>query len=228
MALPKMNTPYDLNVRSVESLDYLHKLGWDGACLVQPYDKKGLKKTTSKELDLLTAAEITGDIRKNARRALDHVDLVFAAGNAREASECWEVDAIYACRDIDNVVARFMRERDIALMIDFSELLDARSKSKVIRVISKNVLLARKYKIPIVMASGAITRFGIRSPRDLACVATLFGLRVTEVKRTVVDNPQQLVRKARDRKDPNVILKGLRVVSWGAQRPQTKKYWGWY
>ena len=162
----------------------------------------------------------------------------------RAASECWEVDVLMhpekgSQRDLpdqknsglDHVTARFMAEKGIALGIDFSQLLNSygMGRSLIMGRMRQNIMLARKYGTPIILASGASDKYGLRSPMDLYSVGISLGMDPGLAKKALSDYPAMLVKKARDRKDPRVITAGLEVVSGGPEKnPGGKKVSGWY
>ena len=89
-------------------------------------------------------------------------------------------------------------------------------------------MLARKYKVPVVIMSCAKNKFDLRSPRDLISVGKFLGLSEDESKLAVSKNPQKIIERSKDRKNPNILIKGLEVIDWGKQKPKQKKMYGWY
>jgi len=242
---------YDLNVSGkADDLKTAEGLEWDGVCLSRKFDKNfgkfcdevsGLKP----ELDILIGARIEAPVRKNARKAIELADLILVDGGEeavnRKASECWEVDIIShpdrnSSKDfmhqrnsgIDHIMARFMQDRCIAIEINFAEVLNSYGilRARILGRMMQNVILARKYNTPVVITSGAQDRWGLRAPRELMAFGKCMGMTDLEAKNAV--SPAGIIKKTRDRKDPNVILKGLEVLDWGKSKSREKKMYGWY
>jgi len=244
---------YDLNVggEAEEILKTAEILEWDGVCLSRRFDKgfgrfceevSGLKSG----LDILLGAEVGTPVQRNARKALEMADVIIVTGGDesvnRKASECWEVDILshpernfgkdfmhQRNSGIDHIMARFMQERCIAIEINFAEVLNSYgiSRAKILGRMRQNVVLSRKYKTPVVLTSGAMDRWGLRAPRDLMAFGKCLGISEAEAKDAV--SPLGIVKKVNDRKNPDVILKGLEVLDWGRSNPKDKKrMYGWY
>ncbi|MFC2154596.1 RNase P subunit p30 family protein, partial [Candidatus Altiarchaeota archaeon] len=162
-----------------ESIQKAAELGWHGICLVESFkDSKqytsSLKKTNEMKLGILRGALLDGikgkEIQQQARKALDSgADLIFySAKNIEEnrmASECWEVDVICAPEStsekdfmdqrqsgVDDVIAKNMAERCMALEVSLSSLLDTqgRKRAETMGRIRQNLVLAKKYGVPVI------------------------------------------------------------------------------
>ncbi len=239
---------------------FSRSLGWRGVCIVRPFDQgfklfaSGILELRKKsEIEVLTGARISakepGEVQKRARSALESgAEIILVAGGDEEinraAAECWEVDVLchperVSGKDlmdqkfsgIDDVMARFMAERGIALEISLSELLSCygTARAQLMGRMRQNIMLAKKYGTPIVLTSGAKDRFGMRSPQDLYSVGITLGMDAGLAKKALSDYPAMLAKKSSDRRDPDNITKGLEVVSWGgARHGREKKLFGWY
>ncbi len=201
--------------------------------------------------DLCSGVEITPksaqELRLNSRKALRYADLIHVKGGDEEvnraASECLEVDILchpekLAERDymkqknsgVDHVMAKFMEERFIGIEFNFTEILNSYGmlRSQITARMRQNIILARKYDTPMIIASGAQNKWDLRAPRDLLSVGRILGMTQGEAKKAVSENPAKILQKSRDRKNPNIILKDLEVIEWGSQKPKEKKMYGWY
>jgi len=242
-----------------EKILLAERLGWSGLCVSFDFDadyKSLLKELENakkeSKLDFLVGARISvsepQDVQKKARAALEYADLILVEGGDEEinraASECWEVDILchpekVSGKDlpdqknsgVDHVIAHYMAERTIALEINFSELLCSFGmvRSQVMGRMRQNIMLAKKYGVPLIIASGGGDLFSLRAPRDLYSVCISLGMDAGFAKRVLQDDPMRIVGKARDRKNPDVIMKGLSVISRGAEKQAGKKKMsGWY
>jgi len=234
-------------------------LGLDGVCAVRPFESEYTVVDTASgtagqnRLQMLSGALISAknpeDVQKKARSALEcGADLILIEGGDEEinraASECWEVDVIchperVSGKDpldqknsgVDDVMARFMAERGIAIEIRLSELLSCYGvvRAQVMGRMRQNIRLAKKYKTPIIITSGARDRLGMRAPQDLSSLGITLGMDVGQAKKAVSDFPAMLIKKSSDRRDSDVLLAGLEVVSWGTSKGNPrKKMFGWY
>jgi len=241
---------YDLNVDGKEPDEILKTaeiLEWDGICLTRKFDKNfGKFCDEVSGLDVLIGAMVTSPVQKNARNALEPADIILVDGGDeainRKASECWEVDILAhpernSNKDfmhqrnsgIDHIMARFMHERCIAIEISFAEVLNSSgiSRARILGRMRQNVILAKKYKTPVVLTSGARDKWGLRAPGDLMAFGRCLGMTELEARGAVC--PAGILKKVRDRKNPNVILNGLEVLDWGKSKPREKKrLYGWY
>lgn len=241
-----------------EKIELAEHLGWNGICLVEDFDSnfksfsEKIKNVKEKsKIDILIGAKIStkipNEIQRKSRAALEYADLILVDGGDedinRAASECWEVDIL--CHPeiigkdfmdqknsgVDHIMARFMSERVIALEIDFSRILNSYGmlRSQMMGRMRQNVMLARKYEVPIVITSNAEDRWSLRAPRELISMGLSLGMTGETAKKAVEENPLKIIKKSRDRKDPNVIMKGLEVIDWGNSKPMEKKrMYGWY
>ena len=249
----------DMKETVKETIELAEHLGWTGICIVKYLDKisdfKEFFESISgleSEIRILIGAEIDtknpGDIQKKARNALKYADIILIHGGNdqinRAASECHEVDVLChpemdAKKDfihqknsgIDQIITKLMAERYIALELNFSEILDSHGvvRSQILGRMRQNVMLARKYNTPMIITSGARDKWDLRSPRELMAIGRMLGMTESEARSAVEEIPLKIIQKSEDRKNPNVIMKGLEVTKWGELEPRKeKKMWGWY
>jgi ribonuclease P/MRP protein subunit RPP1 len=136
---------------------------------------------------------------------------------------------------LDDVMVRFMAERGIAIELNFSGLLNSYGfgRAQVLGRMRQNIMLARKYGAPLIITSGALDVFGLRTPQDLLSVCLSIGMDAGHAKKVLEECPSMLVKKSNDRKNPDVLLKGLEVASWDAsedacKKTDRKRMYGWY
>ena len=238
---------------NAESVEYSRRMGWDGVCAAGEYNgnsgfRKFVEEVRSLGDDVSAGAVVSGDMRKNARKALDAgADLVFADGrgveDSRRASECWEVDFIVNPevndgRDginqwnsgLDHVTVSFIAERGIGYCVNTDNILHARGvkRARLFGRVMQNIRLCRKYGVRVVFSSGARSKWGVRNPHDLILLARSLGVSVGGARDTVSKNPAYFVKKAADRNSPDVIMKGVEVLDWSSQERKPKRKYGWY
>ncbi len=82
----------------------------------------------------------------------------------------------------------------------------------LIKQVKKEVSNARKYDVPLVFSSGAESVHGMRDPRSLAALMSLFGLGEEESLDLVSTNPWALVERNRDKLSASYVSPGVRVM----------------
>ena len=75
----------------------------------------------------------------------------------------------------------------------------------------KNIKLAKKYETRIVTTSGAVSKWGMRSGRELAAFAYLLGLELGESIATTSTVPEDVVRVNREKLAGN-RFEGVSIV----------------
>ncbi|MFH1403805.1 MAG: RNase P subunit p30 family protein [Candidatus Altiarchaeota archaeon] len=237
-----MREYYDLNAGAVDEAkkSLLERLGWNAAGATGG-DFSG------SALRLVRTAIVSENPRKNARKALEKSEIIIASGDSdefyREASECVEVDLIqdpelmskndavdYPSSGLDGIIAKSMSLNNIGYAINYRNVLESRGmkRAQILWRIRYNVMLCTKYGVNIVTASCATDKMQLRAPLELASIGCLLGLDRSGWVKTVSDNPANVLCKAADRDNPDVITKGLKVVEWGGYERKASGKCGWY
>jgi ribonuclease P/MRP protein subunit RPP1 len=185
------------------------------------------------------------NVQEEARKLRKDFEVIIAGGDDainRLASDCWEVDIIGSPEvheegdfmhqmnsGVDYVIAKACAEKGIAVEICFANMLNSygRRRAQVMARMSQNVSICRDCGCDIVITSGAKDKFGLRAPRDLVSFGIVLGMRPEEALKAVSENPAKILKRAVDRKNPNIITKGLEVKKWGSKHKE-KKISGWY
>ena len=233
--------------------DELSRLGWGSACFAREFSDAGSFKKFAEEVRGMkseiasyAAAIITSGVSENARKALEHADLIIVEARTeedfRQASESYDVDIIlgaekYIERDmmdfrasgLDHVMMKFMGERKTAYGVKFSDILNSYGARRIqlLGRIRQNIQMAMKYKVPVVAVSGASSEYELKTPQELESFL-LFLSTEEAAKKSVADNPLKLLSKAEDRKNPDIVTSGVKVVDWGSQQKKQKRKFGWY
>lgn len=114
---------------------------------------------------------------------------------------------------IDHICAKAAGDNDVAIEINFREILESSRKGRayVLSAMKRNIKLAQKYDFDIVTASGAVSKWDMRSGRELAAVANVLGLDLGYSIDTVSSVPKSIVSKNRE-KLSGTRWQGVRVV----------------
>ncbi len=187
----------------------------------------------------------TADVQNEARKHRAKADVILAGGSDkinRLASDCWEVDLIgspelHEEKDfmhqmnsgIDYVIAKACAEKGIAIEFCFANVLNSsgRRRSQLLARMMQNVRICRDCKCAMVITSGAKDEFGLRAPLDLMAFGILLGMSPEQARDAVSKGPGALLKRSDDRRNPDILLKGLEVKKWASPKKE-KKVYGWY
>jgi len=102
---------------------------------------------------------------------------------------------------LDHICVKSAHENQVAIQVSFREIMESYKRNRVFILSSmkKNVKLCQKYDAPVVTCSGAVTKWGMRSGRELSSIAYLLGLDLGKAILTTSSIPQNTIIKNRDR-----------------------------
>ena len=81
----------------------------------------------------------------------------------------------------DHITAKLAAEKNVGLVIELSAIIDYRTRRNALSSYADCLKLQRKYKFPLVIASGAKTLSGIRNLYETEALCALFGMTHAEV-----------------------------------------------
>lgn len=115
---------------------------------------------------------------------------------------------------LDYVLAAEAAKNGVAIELNFREYLQTYGKlrSHILAHMRTNAMLATHYKAPLIVNSGAQSRWEMRAGRELAALANICGLDREQAVRAVTLTPQDLVAKIRAAKTPGRIAPGVEVT----------------
>lgn len=210
------------------------QLGYKGICFAEYYKGEEQIKKLQEEIEKVkqkVGIEIylgfearnlkeLAVLRERRRR----FDVLLARGGdlrlTREACETPEVDILthpeYERQDsgLDHVSAKLAAKNNVAIEINFREILvsSKRTRSIILKNMSNNVKLAKKFRAPIIACSGSLSHWDICDPQCLVSFVSLLGLGLNEAKATVSKIPENIVKKIKERKDRRWVSPGVKVV----------------
>lgn len=119
---------------------------------------------------------------------------------------------------LDHICARAAQENNVAIELNFHSLLEAhrRHRVSILAAMRKNIMLCRKYGAPAITASGALTKWDMRSGRELASLANLLGLELGKAIDSASAVPEQIVAANRE-KLAGKRWEGVRIVEEDAK-----------
>jgi len=186
-----------------ETEKLLKKLGFAGACLfgavaeakgLITIEGKSIKNKSSETADFLVLENIDEKVQ-------------------RAAIKNCSVDGIRAF--VKYPAVKEMAEKRIALIVCFSDLLNAYDLKKTLFLMRRSVSLAKKYKTPIVIASGAKSNWELRSPSDLTAFAEVLGLCTGDAKKALGVFQEKLIERTKLKREGKYISPGVTVIEHG-------------
>ncbi len=220
---------YDLHnfilTKKADDASYLAQFGIRGVSVVfeNNYDPKKFRELKEKfpNLDLISAVEVSaerqGEVKKAIDRFRNQVDLIIL--NVRDpramraAAENSGVDFI-SHAFVDQTAARDCAANNVALEFDLADFLGVygMKRATLVSKLNFNLDLARKYKIPLILATGAQNVYGLRNATQIIAFAESLGFKHEEAKAAVLKNPFDIVKRNRERRKGVEIEEGVRIV----------------
>lgn len=226
---------YDLCTRyrpddntSVEKYISLAKhFGYTGVGIIEVASKGSTpcRYLNNSGFDLVHGIEIHEDnpskLHSQASRYARKVDIVIAQGGAdklnRSAIETADIDILSLPLGIkeggfDHVIAKSAADKGIALEFDIGSLIRYRGGKRVhaISELGQRLMLARKFEVNMVLTSAARSIYDMRGPRELAALASLFGMTKEEAIKSMTATPATILK--RKRKSSNYIMDGVELI----------------
>jgi len=220
---------------SLEELASMAKqLGYKGICFTAYYKDKShitilqaeierIKKQVGIEILLGFEARNLKELNFLAERRREF-DILLARGGDlefnRKACETPEVDILthpeFERNDsgLDHVCMKFAAKNNVAIEVNFREILvsNKKTRGKILQNIAHNMKIAKKYKTPIILCSGAISHYELRDPQVLISMANQLGLELKEAKDAMARIPENIISQLKERKSEKWILPGVKVV----------------
>lgn len=114
---------------------------------------------------------------------------------------------------LDHVIAKSASDRGIALEFDVGSLIRYRGGKRVhtITELEQRLMLARKFKVHMVLTSGARSIYDMRGPRELIALAGLFGMTKEEAVKAMTVTPAAILKKRR--LPGGFIMKGVELAN---------------
>lgn len=183
-----------------ETKKLLKKLGFGGACTFST-------NAESKELVLIKGKSI-----KN--KSSEAADFLVLENNdekvQRAAIKSNSVDGIHAF--VKYPAIKEMAEKKIALVLCFSDLLNAYDQKKTLYLMRRSAGLAKKYRTPVVITSGAKTHWELRAASELIALGEVLGLDAGSAKKALSLFQEKIIERTKLKKEGRYISAGIKVV----------------
>ena len=179
-------------------------------------------------LDLVTRVNIyprnSQELIRKLRKYRRKFEIVSVRCNtkdvARHAAKDRRVDLLQF--SLTNIYKRFFDEKEAKLSsqslsgleIELAPILELNAKQKI-RIFSKlqrEIIIAQKAKVPIIISSGASAELLMRGPYDYSAFATLFDMPFEDSLKAFSKNPVSIVEKNREKLSKYFVAPGIKVV----------------
>ncbi|MBI5060937.1 MAG: hypothetical protein HZB67_01340 [Candidatus Aenigmarchaeota archaeon] len=201
-----------------ETIDFCRKLGIEGVGIAKFFttmDELKWDIPEKYELDivkvLVIKANTIEELEKNVRKTRNQAEVIIVHGGDyeinRAACESSYVDILahpeLGRKDsgLDHICMKAAQENNVAIEINFREILESYKKNRVYVLSSmrENIRLCKKYGTGVITSSGAYSKWGLRSGRELASIASVLGLELGEAIASVSTIPEALVKNNREK-----------------------------
>lgn len=167
-----------------------------------------------------TSNELLHNLRR-FRRKFEIISVMCNTKNvARQAAKDRRVDLLQF--SATNLTKRFFDKAEAELAsraFSFLEIkmtpllqLEGASRIRLLSRLQKEAAFAKKFKVPIIISSGATNEYQMRGPRDYSAFVSLFDLRLSSALKAVSENPYALVERNRKKLSPEYVAPGIHVV----------------
>jgi len=167
-----------------------------------------------------TPGELLRDLRR-FRRRFEIVSVTCTSKRvARQAAKDRRVDLLlFPATDLrkrffDHAEAELASKALSCLEIEMAPLLSLSGFSRI-RLLSRlrrEVAIAKRFNVPVVISSGATNEYFMRKPHDYAALATLFDMPLLHALRALSEDPLAIVERNREKLSPDYVAPGIRVV----------------
>lgn len=144
---------------------------------------------------------------------------------ARQAAKDRRVDLLnfpllnFHYRFFDKQEAELASNSLAALEIDVKPLIivEGVRRIRLLSSLRREVAIAKKFKIPIILSSGVSTENLLRKPKEMAAMSFLFDLDDDTALKAVSLNPSSLVKRNRKKLSYRFVAPGIRVIKEGKE-----------
>jgi len=212
---------YDLHVHSSistgedttdELAEFAKKLGLGGIGIVKHHpDIVHIEKRN--DIDIVNCVMIKADsapeVNEAAKKMRRRAEVLMVHGGNydvnRAACENSMIDVLchpeLGRKDsgLDHICARAAKENDVAIELNFRQLAESYGTHRgyMLRNMRRNVMLCKEYDAKIITCSGSVSKWNLRSGRDMCSLAGALGMETGKAIDTCSSVPEEIVRRNR-------------------------------
>ncbi|MGB9854591.1 MAG: RNase P subunit p30 family protein [Candidatus Bathyarchaeales archaeon] len=174
-----------------------------------------------------TAGELIHFLRK-FRRKFEIIAVVCESkAVARQAAKDRRVDLLsfpaadFRRRFFDEAEAELASKSLASMEIDIKPLLtlEGQARIRLLSMLRRETAIAKHFHVPIVVSSGATNELTMRKPLEMAALTVLFDMDRASALEAVSKNPSAIVKRNREKLNPEFIAPGIRLIRRGKDCP---------
>jgi len=213
---------YEFNVHLPPDADSLTRFaleakryGYSGIALIN--SKTDRLDNIPQDFSIYSAVEVSGKpskLRDEVKRYRAGRDILIARGGDEEfnraAVETAGLDILLQPAKFNHVLAKAAYDNSVTLGFNAGSIIRLRGEARVreLRTMRANLKFARKYEVAMILTCSPNSSYDLRSPREAAALAGLFGMTEVEAVRAMSAVPLDILR----RKSPDYIQEGVEVI----------------
>lgn len=198
-------------------------LGYSGICVANHSDYFLEVKGQAEGVDVIQGVEILAghprELRKQVDRFRNRVQVLAVHGGDpainRAACEDERVDILMHPPDgktsgVNHILAKLAADKHIAIGFELGPIVCNKGGSRV-RALSNyrtNLALVKKYGVPYVVVSGAMSLYDMRDARTAISLCRLFGMGEKDAVKGLSFYPSEILR----RHSPGYIMEGVELM----------------
>ncbi len=216
---------YDLYIHPIpDTLDSItclanvaKRYGYSGIAVINSTAKVLDMVNKPEDFSIFSGIEISSKpskLREEIKKKKRKEDILIARGYDEEfiraAAETEGFDILMQPAKFNNVLAKAAGDNSIALGFDMGQVISTRGEARIreLIIMRTNLRHARKYDLKMVLTSGGTLHYDIRSPREMAALAGIFGMTVKEVVDAMSCVPVDILK----RKSPDYVQEGIEII----------------
>lgn len=229
-----MHSGFSGGESSLEQLASTAKeLGYGGICFAEYFQNENQLKKLKQELARVSRkigievylgfeARSASELHKLVERRKMFDILLVQGGDLkmnRLACETPQVDILTHPENnrndsgLNQVLVKLAAKNNIAIEINFREILLAskRTRNNIMKNISNNIRLAKKFHAPIILCSGGISHFELKDPLVMISMANQLGMELNEGKKSISKIPENIIKQSKERNSNKWIMPGVKI-----------------
>jgi RNase P/RNase MRP subunit p30 len=179
-------------------------------------------------LDLVTRIDLTPRTPRELLRTLNNIRKKFEIISvccyqkdvARQSAKDKRVDLISfpstdpRKRFFDLAEAELASKASASFEVDMAPLLFLHGfrRVRLLSALRKEVFIAKKKGVPIVLSSGTNDIHFLRKPVDYAFLSFIFGLNLDLAKKCISKNPMNIIKRNRRKLSSNYVAPGVQII----------------
>ncbi len=210
---PVPDTPYSIT----EIASIAKRYGYSGIAIINSRSNNLVSVNKPENFSIHSGIEILckpSKLRDEIKKQKRKEDIIIIRGHDEEfiraSAETEGIDILMQPVKFNNVLAKAACDNSIALGFDMSAVISLRGEARVreLMIMRTNLRHARKYNLKMILTSGGTSHYDLRSPREMAALAGIFGMTAKEAMDAMSCIPMEILK----RKRPDHIQEGIEII----------------